>query len=124
MSQALERLARRMADDPAFLAAPLALYARSAALDDAALCTLLRCPPEQLTALQLCRAPDAEPASAFRRDVTAIADRFGLDADALATAVRHGQALQRLRQPDAAAAGMLLAARDRSPQPPSPGDPS
>jgi len=114
MSEALDRLARRVAGDADFLAAPLALYCRSAGLDDAGLCAVLRCPPERLTALRLCRAPDAEPASAFRRDVAAIADHFGLDADALAAAVRRGQALLRLRQP--ADAGTLLAARGRRPE--------
>jgi hypothetical protein len=113
MSEALERLARRVEANPAFLAAPLALYARSAGLTDESLCAALRCPPGQWTALRLCRAPDAEPAAAFRRDVRIIADRFGLDAAVLAAAVRRGQVLLRLRRTDGAA--LLLAGRDRPP---------
>jgi hypothetical protein len=119
MSEALDNMARRVEADPAFLSAPLALYARSAGLDDEALCTVLRCPPEQWTALRLCRAPDAEPAAAFRRDVQAIADRFGLDAAALAAAVRRGQVLLRLRRTNGA--GLLLAARARGPDRPDGG---
>ena len=59
--------------------------------------------------LYLCRTPDEDPIG-FQRDVTRIAERFGADADALAEAVRRGQALQRLRQ--ASSSGTLLAARD------------
>jgi hypothetical protein len=114
VSEALERLARRVQDDPAFLAAPLALYARSAGLDDDGLCAALRCPREKLAALRLCRAPDEQPPAAFWRDVEAIAARFGLGADVLAEAVRRGRTLRRLRE-SGAAAGMMLAARDRPP---------
>jgi hypothetical protein len=105
----LDTLAQRVENEPFFLASTLALYARSEELDDEALCRLLRCPPESLAMLRLCRTPDEEP-TGFQRDVKRIAERFGIDEGALAEAVRRGQTLQRLQQ--AAVGGTLLAARD------------
>jgi hypothetical protein len=105
----LDTLARRVENEPFFLASTLVLYARSEKLDDEALCGLLRCPRESLAMLRLCRTPDEEP-TGFQRDVKRIAERFGIDENALAEAVRRGQALQRLRQ--TAVGGTLLAARD------------
>ena len=64
--------------------------------------------------LCLCRTPDEDPTS-FQRDVKRIAERFGVDLDALAEAVRRGQALQRLQRE--AASGTLLAARDANEEP-------
>lgn len=109
MADPLDALARRVENEPFFLASTLALFARSEALDDEALCRFLCCPPESFAMLRLCRTPDEDP-SAFRRDVRRIAERFGANADALTEAVRRGQALQRLRQ--TAVGGTLLAARD------------
>jgi hypothetical protein len=114
MADPLERLARRVENEPFFLASTLALFARSETLDDEALCRFLHCPPEKFAMLRLCRTPDEEP-SAFQRDVKRIAERFGCDENALADAVRRGQALQRLRR--AAAGGTLLAARDSEEEP-------
>lgn len=110
MADPLDTLARRVENEPFFLASTLALFARSEALDDVALCRFLHCPPERLSMLRLCRTPKEDP-SGFQRDVQQIAERFGIDASALAEAVRRGQALQRLRQ-TATASGTLLAARD------------
>jgi hypothetical protein len=117
MADPLDTLARRVENEPFFLASTLALFAHSEALDEEALCRFLHIPRESLAMLRLCRAPDEEP-SAFQDDVKRIAERFGGDVDALADAVRRGQALQRLRQ-TAAAGGTLLAARDaeEDPQP-------
>jgi hypothetical protein len=115
MADFLETLARRVQNEPFFLASTLALFARSEALDDEALCRFLRCPPESFAMLRLCRTPDEDP-SAFQRDVTRIAERFGADENALAEAVRRGQALYRLRQA-AMAGGTLLAARDAEEEP-------
>jgi hypothetical protein len=111
----LDTLARRVENEPFFLASTLALFARSEELDDEALCRFLRCPTESFAMLRLCRTPDEE-SSAFQRDVQRIAERFGADRDALTEAVRRGQALQRLQQ--AAAGGTLLAARDAAEEPP------
>jgi hypothetical protein len=114
MADPLETLARRVENEPFFLASTLALFARSEALDDDALCRFLRCPKESFAMLRLCRTPDEEP-SAFQRDVKRIAERFGADPDALTEAARRGQTLQRLRQ--TAAGGTLLAARDAAEDP-------
>jgi hypothetical protein len=110
----LDTLARRVENEPFFLASTLALFARSEELDDEALCRFLRCPPESFAMLRLCRTPDEDP-SVFQRDVKRIAERFGTDENALAEAVRRGHALQRLRQ--TAAGGTLLAARDAEEEP-------
>jgi hypothetical protein len=110
----LNTLARRVENEPFFLASTLALFARSEAMDDEALCRFLCCPKESFAMLRLCRTPDEDP-SAFQRDVKRIAERFGADGDALTEAVRRGQALQRLRQ--AAVGGTLLAARDAEEEP-------
>ncbi len=114
MADPLDTLARRVENEPFFLASTLALFARSEELDDEALCRFLRCPRESFAMLRLCRTPDEDP-SAFQRDVKRIAEAFGVDLNALAEAVRRGQALQRLRK--ATASGTLLAARDAPEEP-------
>jgi hypothetical protein len=110
MSGELDDMARRVRDDPFFLAAPLERYARSEHLDDAALAARLGGDAGALTRLRLCRNPDAE-SPAFWRDVERIAGHCGVDGDALAEAVRHGQALLAV-QGVAGEAGFLMAARD------------
>jgi hypothetical protein len=114
MTDPLNTLARRVENEPFFLASTLALFARSEELDEESLCRYLRCPPESFAMLRLCRTPDEDPMG-FQRDVKRIAERFGADVDALAEAVRRGQTLQRLQQ--AAATGTLLAARDAKEEP-------
>jgi hypothetical protein len=106
--------------DPLFLAAPLARYAESHALDDDALAARLGCPRAVLTDLRLCLNPHPEPPR-FWHDVEQIAAHFAVDADRLAEAVRFGQGLLHLRPPPAdsadAAPGYLMAARDEEPDP-------
>ena len=114
MSDPLESLARRVEDDPFFLAPLVALYARSEGLDDAGVAAALGCPPAALTDVRLCRAPRPEPAG-FREDVARIAGHFGLDPGRLAEVVRRGQAIQRARGAAVAEGGTLLAARDAPP---------
>ena len=110
MANHLESLALRLERDPFFLACPLAGYARSESLDDAALAAAMKCSLESLTMIRLCRSPDADR---FKADIDAVATRFNADADVLALAVRRGQVLATLqsRQPEQTG-GMLLAARD------------
>lgn len=114
MSGALDRMAERVKADPWFLAHPLAEYARSAALDDDALAARLGCDAAGLTAVRLCRAPRPD-ADGFRADLTAVAERFGLNLSALVAAVRHGASLAQLREAakDGATAAWQIAARDR-----------
>jgi hypothetical protein len=110
MTKHLEALAIRMTKNPKFLASPLAAYALSEDLDDAALAMRLNCTRENLTMIRLCRSPEADR---FAADIDEVATRFAADAATLAAAVRHGQAVERMRarQPEHAD-GMLLAARD------------
>lgn len=122
MSDALVYMAQRVSNDPFFLACPLAEYARSERLDDAALAVRLGCRVEDLSRLRLCRAPRAGEVE-FRSDVTAIAAAFGIDTATFAHAVRHGEGLVRLRESARLARelGHLLAARDGDPEPPAEG---
>jgi hypothetical protein len=118
MSDPLERLARRVEGDPFFLASVLVEYAHGEGLDDAGLALELGCRAGDLTALRLCRAPRPAPAD-FRADVQEVASRFALDPTRLMDLVRHGEALRRLREGAAGAAGFLMAARDRPEAPAS-----
>lgn len=121
MSEALNHLAARVAEDPLFLANPLAEFARSRSLDDPGLAAALGCDPMRLARLRLCRAPRPDP-DGFRADVAAVASRYGIDPAVLANAVRLGQSVSRLRGARATAGepGFLLAARDDDPPVPPP----
>jgi hypothetical protein len=114
VSKSLEALARRVENDPFFLAGLLADYAGSENLDDVGLAAALGCEPEALTAIRLCRAPRPDR-DGFRQDVDQIAARFGLDADRLTAVVRRGEALRRLRSAAPSGHGFLAAARDGEP---------
>lgn len=120
MSDSLERMANRVAEDPFFLACPLAEYARSERLDDSALAERLRCPIEVLAKLRLCRSPCGEEVE-FKADITRIATAYGIDPPILAAAIRHGEGLSRLRETTRAESepGHLLAARDSTAEPPA-----
>jgi hypothetical protein len=59
-------------------------------LDDNALAALLGCAPSVLTQLRLCWWPSAAlPLRTAEEDVTAIAERFGIDAGALRRVVEE-----------------------------------
>ena len=110
MTKHLEALACRLTKNPKFFACPLAAYALSEDLDDAALAARLECTRENLTMIRLCRAPEADR---FSADIDEVATRFSADAHALGAAVRHGQSVERMRARQAEqTGGMLLAARD------------
>jgi hypothetical protein len=115
MSSRLDRLARRVEDDPAFMASVLAIYARSEGMDDAALARALGCSADQLASLRLCFRPRSEPAY-FRRDVQEIAAYFGIEPEVLAAIVRRADSLapwQPLGERAARSVSPLIAARDR-----------
>jgi hypothetical protein len=112
MSDPLQRLARRVENDPRFLACFLVEYARSEPLDDAGLARELGCEEATLTRLRLCRAPRPEAAD-FRRDVRQIAEHFAVDAVRLTEILRQGEAFRLLQQGGVGAPGFLMAARDR-----------
>jgi len=111
MSNHLENMARRLESDPFFLACPLKLYQMSEGLSEDALASRLKCSKDALLSVRLCRAPAGEEES-FIDDVERIAARFSVDADALADAVRQGQALFHMTSAQNSS-GTLLAARDR-----------
>lgn len=111
MASRLDHLARRVEGDPFFLGSALADYARSEHLDEQGLAATLRCSPETLTRLKLCRRPYPEP-ERFRADLAAIVARFPADPAVLAEAVRRSDALARLRG-SSMGPGALIAARDR-----------
>ena len=119
MAEHLNELARRVASDTFFLASALAVYARSEGLDDAALAARLGCQPEALTMLHLCRRPQS--GARFGPDIAAIAARFSVGAELLATVVRRADALEAMRGSGAthvaglSERGTLIAARDRAP---------
>src|SRR5262249_46619852 len=106
MSRPLEHLAERVADDPAFLASSLALFARSQTMSAEQPADHPGCPRERVAGLKLCRAPRTAGAM-FRDDVQEIAEHFTLSADRLGAAVRRGQALLKLREHQAG--GFLMA---------------
>ncbi len=108
MSDRLQALARRVRDDPFFLASALSEYASSENLDEPGLAGMLGCGTEQLPELALCRRPHLE---SFGRDIERITERFSLHPLALAEVVRRADALAAWR--DGAGAGWLQAARDR-----------
>lgn len=113
----LAALARRVEDDPFFLASALKAYAESEGLADGPLAERLGIPTEALPALRLCRRPDPG-AQGFRRDVDRIATRFGIRGGAIAQVIRQADALNALHGASKAPGGELRAARDRH----TPGD--
>jgi hypothetical protein len=110
MSNHLENMARRLEGDPFFLACPLKLFQVSEGLSEEALVTSLGCSKDSLASIRLCRAPAAEEDS-FQDDIGRIATKFSLNGDALAEAIRRGQALYHMARKETKS-GTLLAARD------------
>jgi hypothetical protein len=110
MENRLKNMARRLESDPFFLACSLKLYQKSEGLSEDMLAAGLKCSIEALLSVRLCRAPVGEDKS-FQDDIERIAGRFSVDADALAEAVRRGQALFHMTS-GRNASGTLLAARD------------
>jgi hypothetical protein len=109
MAEPLENLAHRLENDPFFLACPLKLFATSAHLVEEQMAEKLGCSVETLILVRLCRAPSAEPGQ-FQKDITRIAARYRVDANALTQAVRQGQAIYCMRT--GPKAKTLMAARD------------
>lgn len=112
MPDPMARLARRVEDDPFFLASALKEYALSEGLDGRGLAAALSCPAGTLARLALCRRPRPTP-PLFRQDIDRIAAHFGVNADALAQIVRRADALAALGRSVEDERGTLMAARDR-----------
>jgi hypothetical protein len=112
MSDRVEALARRVEDDPDFLASALAAYARAEGLSDVELAKRLGCLLTRLSAIRLCRTPRSA-AGQFQQDVDRIAAAFQIDSAVIADAVRLSEALRALGATDERG-GYLMAARDRT----------
>jgi hypothetical protein len=109
MTERLDAFARRLRDDPTFLASAMQAYASSEGLDGAGLAAFIGCRPQQLGRLGLCRRPAGDH---FRKDVSAIAQRFSLREEALVEVVRRAEVLEALRGATQSEE-ILAAARDR-----------
>jgi hypothetical protein len=114
MNESVERLAKRVAVDPFFLAFALAEYAAAAKLDEAGLATALGTTPDVLPHVRLCRMPRADP-DGLREDTERIAGKFGLNRTVLLAVARTGQAVAGMRTAgDPTETGHILAARDKT----------
>jgi len=117
----LERVAIRAATRPEYLGWVLARYAAAEDTTDAMIAKMLNVPEEDLRRVRLCLRPRSQ---SFADDVGQLARKFGLDAATLATMVRHVDALEGMKDFDAAApasdAGVLMAARARKQKPATP----
>ena len=110
----LERLARRASTEPSFLGWQLAAFARARGFGDDALAAYVGCPVATLANVRLCGAIRADH---FREDVLCVATKFGLNPVRLAEASKPLPADPEREPVSAEAAGVLLAARDRSESP-------
>ena len=119
MNAYLELLARRVADDPFFLAPVLNRFAHSEHLDDSALAARLGCDADALTRLRLCSNPPPD-APKFWNAIRQIAESAKIDPDILADIVRRGQTLLKVRPASESSPiqqpGFLMAARDDEPE--------
>lgn len=106
-SDAFERAARRAVDRPFFLAGALHTYQEENGLSDTELADFLGCSPAHLPRLALCRHPVE---SSFLKDVTHLANRFGLNGGRLAALIRDVEVFEGFR---AGSGPTAMAARDR-----------
>lgn len=105
----LARAALEAEHNAFFIASALATYRSLSEIDNTSLAAFLGCTGTALYRLALCRRPEGEGA-AYREEVQRIAQYAGCNAERLATMLRAASASDAMR---AAAAGSLLAARDR-----------
>jgi hypothetical protein len=117
MNERIAMFARRVEDDPFFLASALREYAQSENLDESGLATVLGCSVELLTLVAICRRPHPEPGR-FQRDIDLIAARFDVRAGALAEIVRRAEVIAAMRRGIPTERGLLIAARERDDEDP------
>jgi hypothetical protein len=110
----LASLLRRTQKDPFFVSHALAGYKSMLSIDDADLMALLRCTPEGLDRLALCRLPDDRDIR-FADQVRQISTFVSCDAERLLKLLREVAAVGSLRddREGVTATGLLMAARDR-----------
>jgi hypothetical protein len=107
----LRRAAARARTRPEFLARVLAVYQDIEGMTETRLREHLGVTVANWPRLELCLRPRAE---AFLKDVTQIAQGFGIDRAALAAVIRHVDAVEIVQQREQSGrAGTLLAARTR-----------
>ncbi len=112
LARMARRLAARLEGDPNTLASVFARYRAAEGLDDTALAAYFAIDPDVLPHVALCGRPRE---GLFQEDVTAVAERFGLDPGLLALLVRHVDALQEFQRGGVHGRGQFLAAaRDRA----------
>ena len=123
----LARAAAHATKWPHLLANVVDRYLKLNHLTEDDLCLLLRCDLDSVNHLRLCGRPDADP-MAFSIDIKRLADKFDLDAGALASMVREVDAVEifgslntsgkagRKMNPFSSMSGMLQAARDQEKQ--------
>lgn len=122
----LAELARRLRDNPTFMASILATYQRQERLSDDALAAQLQTTPEMVVRLALCKRPDASSPQ-FADQARQIATYTNTDAGQLAHIVRRVDSLMKLVQKPKASQseevttqrkhlyhGLMAAARDRT----------
>ena len=103
----------RARSDGFFLGKALSDYQAASHIDDAALAAELRCAPETLSRLVLCRWPD-DRGPRFAQEVREIAAFAPCDADALIRMLRQVAAVRGFQQGSVGSTqGLLMAARDR-----------
>lgn len=110
----MRHAAARAATREAFVASALAEYRTLNDMNERRLAAWLGIVPAKLTRLALCRRPEGA-GMRFREGVRQIVAATGVDGDRLAELLREVEAVRALRGAPAgeAAAGMLMAARDR-----------
>ena len=109
--QLLRRAAQRTRQRPEYLGWLLVQYGEIEGIDERQLQEHLRVSKDDWPRLHLCLRPRAEQ---FLQDVTAIANEFSLNRDALAAVVRKVDALHGLQaERSVGDAGHVLAARSR-----------
>ena len=108
---ALDFAARKAAQDPFFLGSAFKTWQAGEQKDEAAVAVYLGIAPELLSRLALCRRPNSRNPADFGREVSRIAEHFGIAPAALANLLRRADAFEAQtatqKQP-----GYLMAARD------------
>ena len=113
--QYLEVLANKANGNDQFLGSLLAIIAAQDGLKMADVASRLKCPPENVAILSLCKVP-RDSAQFFHVDVRDISAYSGCDAGELANIVREYRAISAMRQfnqSDNSYESMLMAARDK-----------
>lgn len=111
----MQLLARKASEKGQFLGRILTNYAEENGLEMSDVASRLKCPPENVSILALCKIPRSST-QFFGLDVRSISDYAGCDAGELANLLRECSTLEAMRKVGGASDsndGMLMAARDK-----------